>query len=127
MATWVLAKLQIAEVSKATYTAMALSGAQVDPKLLQGLCGDTDHGMSDCAFLALFDIDLHALDLSAAAQDLRDANLNFRNLPVKVPRHNGISEPFDAGHLGSQTCSAGRIEEVQVRFFEFEANRLAHG
>ena len=57
------------------YTAMAVSGARVDPDRLQRFCDETDHGMSDCAFLAHFGIDLHAMDLSPAAQDLKDARI----------------------------------------------------
>ncbi len=57
------------------YTAMAVSGARVDPAALQGFCDDGDHGMSDCAFLARAGIDLHAMDLSPAAQDLRDPRI----------------------------------------------------
>jgi predicted dienelactone hydrolase len=57
------------------YTAMALSGARVDPKKLQNFCDGTDHGMSDCAFLARFGVNLHTLDLSPAAQDLRDPRI----------------------------------------------------
>ena len=57
------------------YTAMALSGARVDPDRLQRFCDDTDHGMSDCGFLAHFGIDLHAMDLAPAAQDLRDPRI----------------------------------------------------
>jgi len=57
------------------YTALALAGARVDPKLLQSFCDETDHGMSDCAFLRHFGIDLHQMDLSPAAQDLRDARV----------------------------------------------------
>ena len=57
------------------YTAMAVSGARVDPDKLQHFCDDTDHGMSDCAFLRHFGVDLHALDLSPAGQDLRDARV----------------------------------------------------
>ena len=54
---------------------MALSGARVNPDLLQTFCDDTDHGMSDCAFLAHFGVDLHSLDLSPAAQDLTDPRI----------------------------------------------------
>ena len=57
------------------YTAMALSGARVDVDALQGFCDHTDHGMSDCAFLARGGIDLHALDLSPAAQNLKDPRI----------------------------------------------------
>jgi len=57
------------------YTAMALSGARVNPDLLQRFCDETDHGMSDCAFLAHFGIDLHSMDLSPAAQDLTDPRI----------------------------------------------------
>jgi predicted dienelactone hydrolase len=57
------------------YTAMALSGARVDPDALQGFCDEGDHGMSDCAFLERGGVDLHALDLSPAAQDLRDPRI----------------------------------------------------
>lgn len=58
------------------YTAMALAGARVDPDRLQQFCDGSDHGMSDCAFLAKHGVDLHALDLSPAAQDLRDARIS---------------------------------------------------
>jgi predicted dienelactone hydrolase len=57
------------------YTAMAVAGARVDPDRLQRFCDTGDHGMSDCAFLAHFGIDLHDLDLSLAAQDLRDRRI----------------------------------------------------
>ncbi len=57
------------------YTAMAASGARVDPALLQTFCDGTDHGMSDCAFLAHFDVDLHSMDLSPASQDLHDPRI----------------------------------------------------
>ena len=54
------------------YTAMAVSGARVDPEALQGFC---DHGMSDCAFLVRGGVDLHAMDLSPAAQNLKDPRI----------------------------------------------------
>lgn len=57
------------------YTAMAVSGARVDPALLQSFCDDGDHGMSDCAFLERGGVDLHAMDLSLASQDLRDPRI----------------------------------------------------
>ena len=57
------------------YTAMALAGARVNPDLLQAFCDNGDHGMSDCAFLAHFGIDLHQIDLSPASQDLRDPRI----------------------------------------------------
>ena len=57
------------------YTALALAGARVDPDRLHRFCDDTDHGMSDCAFLAHFGIDLHGFDLSPAGQDLRDPRI----------------------------------------------------
>jgi len=65
-------RISILGFSAGGYTAMATSGARVDSDLLQSFCDDTDHGMSDCAFLAHFGVDLHAYDLSPAAQDLRD-------------------------------------------------------
>lgn len=58
------------------YTAMAVSGAHVDVDALQSFCDQSDHGMSDCDFLARGGVDLHALDLSPAAQDLRDPRIN---------------------------------------------------
>ena len=57
------------------YTAMAVSGARVDPVALQGFCDTTDHGMSDCAFLKRGGVDLHAMDLSPASQDLTDPRI----------------------------------------------------
>lgn len=68
-------RISILGFSAGGYTAMATSGARVDPDLLQRFCDDTDHGMSDCAFLAHFGVDLHAMDLSPAAQDLRDPRI----------------------------------------------------
>ena len=58
------------------YTALAVSGARVDPDRLQRFCDETDHGMSDCAFLAHFGIDLHEMDLSPAGQDLSDPRIS---------------------------------------------------
>lgn len=57
------------------YTAMAVSGARVDPDKLSQFCDAGDHGMSDCAFLAHFGINLHDFDLSPASQDLRDPRI----------------------------------------------------
>lgn len=57
------------------YTAMAVSGARVDPDLLQRFCDADDHGMSDCAFLARGGVDLHKMDLTAAGQDLSDPRI----------------------------------------------------
>lgn len=54
------------------YTALATAGARVDPERLQRFCDNTDHGMSDCAFLAHFGIDLHSMDLRPAGQNLKD-------------------------------------------------------
>ena len=68
-------RISILGFSAGGYTAMATSGARVDPDLLQGFCDETDHGMSDCAFLARYGVDLHALDLSPAGQDLRDPRI----------------------------------------------------
>ena len=68
-------RISILGFSAGGYTGMATAGARVDPDLLQRFCDDTDHGMSDCDFLAHFGVDLHALDLSPAAQDLRDPRI----------------------------------------------------
>jgi len=57
------------------YTALAVTGGRVDPSALQSFCDVHDHGMSDCAFLARGGVDLHAMDLSPAAQDLRDPRI----------------------------------------------------
>lgn len=68
-------RISILGFSAGGYTAMATSGARIDPDLLQTFCDDTDHGMSDCAFLARFGVDLHAFDLTPAAQDLTDPRI----------------------------------------------------
>lgn len=69
-------KIAMLGFSAGGYTAMAISGARVNPDRLQHFCDETDHGMSDCAFLAHFGVDLHAMDLSPAAQDLRDRRVS---------------------------------------------------
>lgn len=68
-------RISVLGFSAGGYTAMALSGARVDPDRLQRFCDESDHGMSDCAFLAHFGIDLHSFDLSPAGQDLRDPRI----------------------------------------------------
>ncbi len=68
-------QISVLGFSAGGYTAMALSGARVDPGRLQRFCDETDHGMSDCAFLAHFGIDLHSFDLTPAGQDLRDTRI----------------------------------------------------
>ncbi|MFK7877063.1 MAG: alpha/beta hydrolase family protein [Paracoccaceae bacterium] len=88
------ARISMLGFSAGGYTAMALSGARVDPDRLQRFCDETDHGMSDCAFLAHFGIDLHAYDLSPAAQDLRDPRI--RNAVVVDP---GIVSTLTASSL----------------------------
>jgi len=59
------------------YTAMALSGARVDVERLQSYCDPAqgDHGMSDCAYLKRGGVDLHAMDLTPASQDLSDPRI----------------------------------------------------
>jgi len=57
------------------YTAMAVSGARVDADALQHFCDDGGHGMSDCAFLAHFGVDLHSIDMSPASQDHHDPRI----------------------------------------------------
>ena len=69
-------QISVLGFSAGGYTAMALAGARVAPDRLQSFCDGTDHGMSDCAFLAHFGIDLHAIDLSPASQDLRDPRIS---------------------------------------------------
>ena len=77
-----------------SYTAMATSGASVDPDLIQGFCDDADHGMSDCTLLAHFGVDLHMMDLSPDAQDLRDPRIK-----AAVIIDPGIIEKITAGSL----------------------------
>lgn len=57
------------------YTAMAVSGARLDSDALQQFCDHSDHGMSDCAFLARAGIDLHTFDMSPASQNHRDTRI----------------------------------------------------
>lgn len=68
-------RVAVLGLSAGGYTALALSGARIDPIKLQNFCDGTDHGMSDCSFLAHFGVDLHTLDLSPAARDLGDPRI----------------------------------------------------
>lgn len=72
-----LSRIGVLGFSAGGYTALALSGARVDPARLTHFCDDGGRGMSDCAFFARNGIDLHAADLSPAAQDLRDPRISF--------------------------------------------------
>lgn len=70
-------RVAVVGFSAGGYTALALAGARVDPGRLQRFCDTSDHGMSDCAYLRHFGIDLHQMDLSPAAQDLRDPRVKL--------------------------------------------------
>lgn len=70
-----LENISVLGFSAGGYTALAVSGARVDPDRLQSFCDAGDHGMSDCAFLSRFGIDLHQMDLTPAGQDLRDVRV----------------------------------------------------
>ncbi|MCA2010095.1 prolyl oligopeptidase family serine peptidase [Cereibacter sphaeroides] len=59
------------------YTALAVSGARVDPDRLAAFCDQGGRGMSDCDFFARFGVDLHRMDLQPAGQDLRDPRISF--------------------------------------------------
>lgn len=67
-----LERVGVLGFSAGGYTALALAGARVDPDRLAAFCDNGGRGMSDCDFFARFEVDLHALDLRPAAQDLRD-------------------------------------------------------
>ena len=72
-----LGRVGVLGFSAGGYTALALAGARVDPDRLAAFCDNGGRGMSDCGFFARFGIDLHALDLAPAAQDLRDTRIRF--------------------------------------------------
>lgn len=72
-----LERVGVLGFSAGGYTALALAGARVDPARLAAFCDGGGRGMSDCGFFARFGIDLHALDLGPAAQDLRDQRIRF--------------------------------------------------
>jgi predicted dienelactone hydrolase len=72
-----LDRIGVLGFSAGGYTALALAGARVDPGRLAAFCDNGGRGMSDCGFFARFGVDLHALDLDPAAQDLRDPRIRF--------------------------------------------------
>lgn len=72
-----LGRVGVLGFSAGGYTALAVAGARVDPARLAEFCDEGGRGMSDCDFFARFGIDLHALDLGPAAQDLRDPRIRF--------------------------------------------------
>jgi predicted dienelactone hydrolase len=106
------------------YTALAVSGARVDPNRLQTFCDESDHGMSDCAFLRRFGVDLHQMDLSPASQDLRDARIR-----AGVIVDPGIIETITADSLSSieiplQVINLGTDETVPTGVHALEASRV---
>lgn len=72
-----LSRIGVLGFSAGGYTALAISGARVDPIRLGSFCDEGGRGMSDCDFFARAGVDLHAADLSLAAQDLRDPRIGF--------------------------------------------------
>lgn len=71
-----LDRVAVLGFSAGGYVALAVAGARVDPARLATFCDDGPRGMSDCAFLSAGGVDLHAMDLSPAAQDLRDPRVD---------------------------------------------------
>ena len=101
-------RIAVLGFSAGGYTALAVSGARVDPDRLQRFCDESDHGMSDCAFLRHFGIDLHKMDLSPAGQDLRDARVKTGVIidpgiisTVTEESLRGIAIPLHVINLGS--------------------------
>lgn len=78
------------------YTAMAVSGAQLDSDALQQFCDHSDHGMSDCAFLARARINLLTFDMSPASQNHHDARI-----PAAAIIDPGIVETMAAQSLSA--------------------------
>lgn len=72
-----LDRIGVLGFSAGGYTALAVAGARIDPARLAAYCDEGRLGMSDCGFFAQFGVDLHALDLSPAAKDLRDPRIRF--------------------------------------------------
>lgn len=106
------------------YTALAVSGARVDPERLQRFCDTSDHGMSDCAFLSHFGIDLHKMDLSPAAQDLRDPRVKTGVIvdpgiisTITAESLTGIGIPLLVVNLGTN-------ESVPAGVHALEASRM---
>ncbi|MEF3048295.1 alpha/beta hydrolase family protein [Pseudotabrizicola sp. L79] len=89
------ARIGVLGFSAGGYTALALSGARVDPARLAAFCDAGGRGMSDCDFFARFGVDLHAIDLTPAAQDLRDDRIGFA-----VVVDPGIVETLTSDSLG---------------------------
>lgn len=110
-----LDNIAVVGFSAGGYTALALSGARVSPERLQGFCDESDHGMSDCAFLRHFGIDLHQMDLSPAAQDLRDTRVKTGVIvdpgiisTITAESLSGIDIPLYVFNLGTnETVPAG--------------------
>jgi predicted dienelactone hydrolase len=106
------------------YTALALSGARVDPDKLQGFCDQSDHGMSDCAFLRHFGIDLHQIDLSPAAQDLRDARVNTGVIVDPGIISTVTTESLSAIDIPLYVINLGTKETVPAGVHALEASQL---
>ncbi len=68
-------KIAVLGFSAGGYTAMAISGAIVDPQKLENFCDGQKTGMSDCEFLKKGGVDLHKLDLSPAQQSHLDSRI----------------------------------------------------
>jgi predicted dienelactone hydrolase len=106
------------------YTALALSGARVDPTLLQGFCDKNDHGMSDCAFLRHFGIDLHQMNLSPAAQDLRDARVQTGVIVDPGIISTITTESLSAINIPLYVINLGTKETVPAGVHALEASQL---
>lgn len=68
-------KIAVLGFSAGGYTAMAISGAIVDPLKLENFCDGQETGMSDCLFLKKGGVDLHKLDLSLSKQSHLDSRI----------------------------------------------------
>jgi predicted dienelactone hydrolase len=116
------------------YTALALSGARVDPDRLQRFCDESDHGMSDYVFLNHFGVDLHQLDLSPAAQDLKDTRVTAGVLvdpgiisTVTAERLSAIGIPLFVINLGTNESVPEGVHALQaVRRSQSEKRHGSH-
>jgi len=70
-------KVGVVGLSMGGHTALSLAGARIDPDRLAGYCDGETPNPSLCGWVRQSGVDLHAMDVTAAAGDFSDSRITF--------------------------------------------------
>ena len=93
-------------------TALAIGGARFDPEQLAGYCDTQSRNPSLCEWIRLSGVDLHAMDMSQAGRDNRDARIRFVMAIDPAPMDAFAPGSFAQITTPTAVINLGHVEEL---------------